>query len=63
MTRLDKPIRRELEINETLYTLSIDPDGLKLSEKGRRNGLVLSWSDLVSGDAALSAALQATVPP
>lgn len=62
MTRLDKPIRRELEINETLYTLSIDPDGLKLSEKGRRNGLVLSWSDLVSGDAALSAALQATVP-
>lgn len=63
MTRLDKPIRRELEINETLYTLSIDADGLKLTGKGRRNGLVLNWSDLVSGDAALSAALQASVPP
>ncbi|MEH6421445.1 hypothetical protein [Pseudomonas sp. CGJS7] len=63
MTRLDKPIRREVEIGDKLYTVLIDPQGLKLTEKGRRNGLSLSWSDLASGDAALAAALQATVPP
>ncbi|MGO1068718.1 hypothetical protein [Lysobacter sp. CA199] len=60
MTRLDKPIRREVEIEGKLYTLAIDPQGLKLTEKGRRNGLNLNWSDLASGDAALAAALQAS---
>lgn len=60
MTRLDKPLRRELEIRERLYTLTIDPDGLKLVEKGHRNGQLLSWNDLISGDAALAAALQAS---
>lgn len=60
MTRLDKPIRREVEIDGKLYTLTVDPDGLKLSEKGRRKGIALNWSDLVSGDAALAAALQAS---
>ncbi|MGH8079926.1 MAG: hypothetical protein ACREP7_05075 [Lysobacter sp.] len=63
MTRLDKPIRRELEIEGKLYTLTIDPDGMKLAEKGRRNGLELNWNSLASGDAALAAALQASVPP
>jgi hypothetical protein len=60
MTRLDKPIRREITIGEKAYTLTIDPSGLKLVEKGRRNGVVLAWSDLVSGDAGLAAALRAS---
>lgn len=61
MTPLDKPLRRELEIDGKPYTLTIDPDGLKLTEKGRRKGLDLRWSELVNGDAALAAALQAAV--
>lgn len=61
MTPLDKPLRRELLIDDRAYTLAIDPDGLKLTEKGKRNGLVLSWRDLVNGDAALAAALRASV--
>jgi len=60
MTRLDKPIRREITIGEKAYTLTIDPSGLKLVEKGRRNGVVLAWSDLVNGDAGLAAALRAS---
>jgi len=63
MTPLDKPLRRELEIDGTTYTLTIDPDGLKLTEKGRRKGLALRWSDLVNGDAALATALQASLAP
>ena len=61
MTKLDKPLRREIEIVDVAYTLTIDPQGLKLVEKGRRNGIELAWRDLVSGDAALAAALQASV--
>ena len=61
MTPLDKPLRRELTINDQPYTLTIDPHGLKLTVKGRRKGLQLSWPDLVSGDAALAKALQASL--
>lgn len=59
-TPLDKPVRRELLVDDRPYTLTIDPDGLKLVEKGRRNGLSLAWAELVNGDAALAAALQAS---
>jgi hypothetical protein len=61
MTPLDKPIKRELAIGDERYTLTITPEGLKLVPKGRRNGLELRWVDLVSGDAGLAAALQASV--
>ncbi|SEL93851.1 hypothetical protein SAMN05428989_2930 [Pseudoxanthomonas sp. GM95] len=61
MTPLDKPVRREVTINELAYTLTIDANGMKLVPKGKRKGLELSWTDLVSGDAALAAALQASV--
>jgi hypothetical protein len=61
MTKLDKPMRRELQIGDQVYTLTIGPDGLKLVEKGRRKGLELAWSALVSGEAALASALQASV--
>ncbi|WP_329889434.1 hypothetical protein [Stenotrophomonas sepilia] len=61
MTPLDKPLRRELEIDGQPYTLAVDPEGLKLVEKGRRKGIALRWQDLVSGDAALATALQASL--
>jgi hypothetical protein len=61
MTPLDKPLKRELRIGEVSYTLTLDPDGLKLTEKGRRRGVELAWRDLVSGDAALATALQASL--
>ena len=61
MTPLDKPLKRELAVGDETYTLTIDPEGLKLVPKGHRKGLALSWTDLVSGDAALAAALQASL--
>ena len=60
-TRLDGPLRRELDVAGTAYTLTIDPQGLKLVPKGRRKGLELRWKELVSGDAALAAALQGSL--
>lgn len=61
MTPLDKPLRREVQIGDESYTLTLDPEGLKLVRKGHRKGLDLRWVDLVSGDAALVAALQASL--
>lgn len=60
MTKLDKPLRREVDIGDKAYTLTIAPEGLKLVEKGHRKGIELAWSALVGGDAALAAALQAS---
>ena len=53
-TPLEKPLRREIQIEERPYTLTIDGQGLKLVEKGRRNGVELAWRDLANGDAALA---------
>lgn len=61
MTPLDKPVRREVQIGDQAYTLTIDPDGLKLVPKGKRKGLTLKWAELVNGDAALATALQASL--
>ncbi|MCD9126876.1 hypothetical protein [Luteimonas fraxinea] len=61
MTPLDKPLKREVRIGEDAYSLTIDPDGLKLVPKGKRKGLELRWTDLVSGDAALATGLQASL--
>lgn len=61
MTRLDKPLRRELAIGKELYTLTVSPQGMRLVRKGRRKGLELAWADLVSGDAALAVALRASL--
>jgi hypothetical protein len=60
-TRLEKPLKREIEIDGQLYTLTISPDGMKLVEKGRRKGHELSWRDLLSGDEALAVALNASL--
>ena len=48
-TKLDRPLKREILINEKPYTLTIDADGLKLVEKGRRNGQSVTWKSVVAG--------------
>jgi hypothetical protein len=60
-TVLAKAIKRELRIGGQAFVLTIAPDGLKLVRKGKRKGLDLSWAALVSGDAALAVALNASL--
>jgi len=62
MTKLEKPLKRELDIKGKAYVLTISPEGLKLTEKGRRKGQELAWQDLVSGQEALATALNASLP-
>jgi hypothetical protein len=60
-TTLEKTLKRELSISGRAYILAISPEGLKLTVKGRRKGLELRWDALVSGDAALAVALNASI--
>jgi hypothetical protein len=60
-TLLDKTLKREVRIGDRPYIVAISPLTLKLTPKGKRKGLELNWESLVSGDAALAAALNASV--
>ncbi len=60
-TKLDGQLRRELNILGKPYTLTLSPTGLNLVPKGRRKGYELAWADLVSGEAALATALNASL--
>ena len=60
-TKLDNQLKRELSILGRPYTLTLSPQGLSLAPKGRRKGYELAWVDLVSGDAALAVALNASL--
>jgi hypothetical protein len=60
-TKLEKELKRELEVSGEPYIVTISPEGLKLTRKGRRKGQELAWKDLVSGEAALAVALNASL--
>jgi hypothetical protein len=59
--KLDKTIKRELEIDGKVYTIAIGPEGVKVTEKGRRNGPEVSWRTIISGDATLNENLKISV--
>jgi hypothetical protein len=60
-TKLSAPFKRELDIDGDKYTLTVTPAGFKLVRKGKRKGIELSWRSIVSGDAALTTALNASL--
>ncbi|HTK50107.1 MAG TPA: hypothetical protein VL328_19140 [Gemmatimonadaceae bacterium] len=60
-TKLEKSIKRELEHHGKLYTITIAPEGVKVVEKGKRNGRELSWGSIISGDATLNENLRISV--
>jgi hypothetical protein len=47
-TKLDKTIKREIEIDGQAYTVAISPEGVKLTQKGFRKGQELSWQQLLA---------------
>ena len=60
-TRLDKPIRRELDLDGRLYTVTVSPEGVTIVPKGRRKGQYLSWQGLLSGEAELDRDLKLSI--
>lgn len=60
-TRLDKTIKRELELDGNLYTITISPEGVKVTPKGARKGPEMSWREIVRGDANMRSDLRDSV--
>ncbi len=60
-TKLSKQLKREIEVDGKPYMVTLSPEGLKLTEKGKRLGKELTWKDIVGGDSALSSALSASL--
>ena len=60
-TKLDKPLKREVAVAGKAYMLTITPAGFKLVPKGKRKGVEVAWDAVVSGEAALAAALNASL--
>jgi len=60
-TKLERELKREITIDGTAYTVTLSPVSITLVLKGRRKGLEINWVDLVSGEAALATALNASL--
>jgi len=60
-TRLESTLKREIDIASEPYTLTLTGEGFVLARKGHRKGLEIRWADLVSGEAALATALNASL--
>jgi hypothetical protein len=61
MTPLHSTLKRALTIDGRDYVLTLTETALKLTLKGKRNGVELPWSQLVNGEAALAVALHASL--
>ena len=61
-TLLDKELKRQVTIDGVDYTVAMNPDGFRLTGKGKRRPAVeLRWRDLLSGEAAMAIALNASL--
>jgi hypothetical protein len=47
VTKLDRPVRREVRIGEKPYVVTLMPDKLRVVIKGRRKAQEVLWEDLV----------------
>jgi hypothetical protein len=55
-TKLDKVLKREVEIRGEPYIVALSPMGVKLTQKGKRKGQELSWAGLLDGQGAVASA-------
>ena len=53
-TKLDKVLKREIEIDGQSYIAALSPEGSKVTKKGFRKGNEISWRSIVSGEAQLN---------
>ena len=61
-TVLDKALKRQVSVEGVDYMVTLDPEGICLTGKGKRRPEVqLRWRELVSGEAAMAVALNASL--
>ena len=47
-TKLEKTLKREIDIDGAAYMVAISPDGVKLTRKGFRKGPELTWKQILT---------------
>ena len=64
-TKLEKELKREIDVDGKHYTVTISPSGLKIAEKGHRKGHELTWKQVLTSDPELTQNLVKSVerPP
>jgi hypothetical protein len=60
-TKLDKVLKREIEIDGQSYIAALSPEGIKVTKKGFRKGNEISWRSIVSGEAQLNEELNNSI--
>lgn len=48
-TPLSKTIKREITHAGKAYTVTVSPEGVKVTPKGARNGPELTWAQIIDG--------------
>ena len=62
VTVLDKTLKRQVSVDGVDYIVALDPNGIRLNQKGKRRAEVeLGCRELVSGEAAMAVALNASL--
>jgi hypothetical protein len=60
-TKLEKTLKREIDIDGKPYMVAISPEGVKVTQKGFRRGPELTWRSIISGEAEMSQQLKSSV--
>jgi hypothetical protein len=50
-TKLEKELKREIDVDGKHFTVTISPGGLKIAEKGHRKGHEVTWKQILGADA------------
>ncbi|HEX5437877.1 MAG TPA: hypothetical protein VFW98_12005 [Gemmatimonadaceae bacterium] len=61
-TKLEKTLKREIEIDGQAYMVAISPDGVKLTQKGFRKGPELTWKQILASGGGSAPAPAAEEP-
>jgi hypothetical protein len=54
-TKLNKLLKREIDVDGKPYMITLSPEGVKLTEKGKRLGREHSWKELLAAEGAAAA--------
>ena len=60
-TKLEKTLKREIEIDGKAYMVAISPEGVKVTQKSFRRGPELTWRSIISGEAEMGQQLKSSV--
>ena len=62
-TKLEKTIKRELDMDGQAYTVAISPAGIKMTQKGYRKGREMTWKALWASGLEEGAGAGSGTPP